>query len=358
MKSKIFFILPTLHAGGAERIMSFVAQNLDKQKFDTTLIVIGLEIESKFVVTGCPVIFLNKSRILNGALALSNLIAKQKPQVVISSISHLNAMMGLLSVFLSGPVFVGRQAAILGTPINYNKQRKKKKSLITLFFNYHLFGTKQLDYFICQSTDMKLNVMAKYSTDSDLIRVISNPITQTNIIKTNNSASEVMKYITVGRLSEAKGHVRILNVLSRLSFPFQYTIIGEGTYYDTIVNEVTELGLKDKVNFITYTDNVSKYLVENDMFLQGSFSEGFPNTLLESCAVGTPVIAFNAPGGTKEIIENEVNGFLVTDEDEFLERLNDKKEWEPKKIRESVYKKFNKNKIIGEYEKFFTEILN
>ena len=44
------------------------------------------------------------------------------------------------------------------------------------------------------------------------------------------------------------------------------------------------------------------YLSDSDFFIQGSYVEGFPNSVLESCSVGTPVIAFNCPGGTKEII--------------------------------------------------------
>ena len=84
------------------------------------------------------------------------------------------------------------------------------------------------------------------------------------------------------------------------------------------------------------------------MFIQGSFVEGFPNALLESCAAGTPVIAFNVPGGTKEIVEHNINGYLVDDGDDvsFLNYLNSFKEWNPNVVRDSVYKKFNKEKII------------
>jgi glycosyltransferase involved in cell wall biosynthesis len=93
------------------------------------------------------------------------------------------------------------------------------------------------------------------------------------------------------------------------------------------------------------------------MFLQGSYVEGFPNALLESCVVGTPVIAFNAPGGTKEIVENGINGFLVYDEGEFIEKLKGNRVWSPKEIRESVYRKFNKDKILMQYEQLFFDIL-
>lgn len=357
MKNRIFFILPTLHAGGAERVMSFVAQNLDKEKFDATLIVVGFEKDSKFDVTGCPIIFLNKSRVIKGALALSILIAKQKPQIVVSSIAHLNTLMGLISTFLTKPVYVGRQAAISGIlrhiyPDTYKKRKSKFSSKIANF------GIKQLDHFICQSDDMRKNLMDTYDVDNDLITVIGNPVTQTDIIKIKKSANEVKKYITVGRLSKGKGHIRVLRALSKLTFPFQYTIIGEGTYFNDIVHEVKELRLEERVNFIKYTDSVQNYLVDCDMFLQGSYTEGFPNALLESCAIGVPVIAFNVPGGTKDIVEDGVNGFLVEDEDEYYRQLNNKTVWNPEEIRESVFKKFNKQKIINDYEKLFFRLLN
>lgn len=358
MKKKVFFILPTLHAGGAERVMSFVAQNLSKEKFNTTLVVIGLEKESKFEITNVPIVFLNKSRVLHGVFAVSKLIAKEKPDIVVSCIGHLNAMMGLISVILPKPLYVGRQAGIWGTPINYNKKRKRKKSLMKYIFDYHSYGTKNLDYYIAQCTDMKDNIIKYSDGDEKYIRVINNPITQPATVDKQKNTSGVKKYITVGRLSEPKGHIRILRMLSKLTFPFEYTIIGQGTFYESIVNEVEALGLTNSVKFVEYTSEIPKYLSQNDMFLQGSFSEGFPNALLESCVVGTPVIAFNVPGGTKDIVEHNVNGFLVENEDEFLKGLNDNREWDPESIKESVYKKFSKDIIIGEYEKFFTEITN
>ncbi|WP_225036343.1 glycosyltransferase [Winogradskyella sp. SM1960] len=356
-KIKIYFVLPTLYAGGAERVMSFVSQNLDKEKFHVTLVVIGLEKDSKFKITGCPVIFLNKSRVLNGAFSLSRLIAKEKPDIVVSSISHLIAMTGLISLFFSKTIFIGRQAGFSGSASFYDETYKRKKSFLKKHFNYFLFGTKQIDHFICQSNDQKENVMKAFGIDSQFISVINNPITNYDIIKTKKSQNSTKKYITVGRLSKEKGQVRILRILSKLTFPFKYLIIGEGPQYDEILSEVEKLGLKDKVSFISYTNNVSEYLVKSDMFLQGSYSEGFPNALLESCAVGTPVIAFDAPGGTKEIIEDEINGFIVADEIKFLERLNDKKDWNPKQIRESVYKKFSTDKILSDYETLFKKLI-
>jgi glycosyltransferase involved in cell wall biosynthesis len=355
-KIKIFIMLPTLHAGGAERIMSFLAQNLNKDKFNVTLVVNGLEEESKYEVTSCPVIFLNKKKVRNGIFSLFKLILIERPQIVFSSIGDLNIVLGYISIFFPSIKFVGRRAAISGVLRHLKGSKYKKRSI--LGFDYLSFGLKRLDFHICQSNDMKENLMSTHGIKDKFIKVINNPITQKNQIKQSNSGEKTKKFITVGRLSMGKGHIRILNSLYKLTFPYKYTIIGDGPYYDKIFHEIKTLGLEKHVNHIKYTNNVSKYLIEHDMFLQGSYTEGFPNALLESCAVGIPVLAYNVPGGTKEIVENEINGFLVENDDEFLEKLNDKREWIPNSIRESVYKKFNKDKILRDYENFFIGILN
>ena len=113
------------------------------------------------------------------------------------------------------------------------------------------------------------------------------------------------------------------------------------------------------MKFIEYTDNVAKYLSESDVFIQGSYSEGFPNALLESCAVGTPVVAYEAPGGTKEIIDNGINGFIVRSDTEFLDKIEYllEHQLDPIEISKSVYNKYSKEVILSKYEQFLLNIV-
>ena len=128
---------------------------------------------------------------------------------------------------------------------------------------------------------------------------------------------------------------------------------------DEIMIAIKKYDLVSKVNYIKYTDKVLKELINNDYFLQGSYVEGFPNTLLESCSVGTPFIAFNAPGGTKEIYQPMVNGYLIENEIEYtnvLRTIIEKPSFDRRKVIKSVVDKFSSEKILLKYETLLKEI--
>ena len=59
-KIKILFILPSLKAGGAERVVSFIAQNLDTTRFTPSLLIVGFEKDVAFSIHDIETHFLNK----------------------------------------------------------------------------------------------------------------------------------------------------------------------------------------------------------------------------------------------------------------------------------------------------------
>lgn len=350
-KIKIIFLLPSLSAGGAERVMSFVSQNIDKQKFHPILLIAGYKKDTVYDVSNIEVVYLNKSRILTAIPAIFIFLKKFKPHIVVSSIAHVNTAMGKLSPLFKKTKFIGREATVLGQ--RKNEPKLRKRSITNLISN----GFENLDAIICQSKDMAEDMITNFGISEQKIYVINNPISNLPPLKKGSLDGQPLRFITVGRLSKVKGHARILKILAKLNRTFQYTIIGDGDLKDDILSEAEKLGIKDNITHIPYTQEVNKYLSEHDFYLQGSFVEGFPNALLESCVIGTPVLAFNAPGGTKEIIEESVNGFMVESEDEYLEILNKELNFEPEIVRNSVTSKFNQEIILSKYEELFENIL-
>ncbi|MCK0147054.1 glycosyltransferase [Arenibacter sp. F26102] len=327
---------------------------MDKSLFEPTLLVIGFEKDKTYSIENVHTIFLNKTRVLGGIYSLFLYILKYKPNIVMSSITHVNIVLGIFSFFFPIIKFIAREASVGGNRVV--SKSLKNALLITI----SKIAYPRLNKIICQSKDMRIDLLNNYKLSPEKVLIINNPITNfkdvSSIAKPRDKNSCV-RYITIGRLVEVKGHLRILKALSKISFDYSYTIIGEGPLKDDIFKAIIDYGIQDKIIYIPFTSEVSKYLMESDLFLQGSFVEGFPNAVLESCAVGTPVLAFNAPGGTKEIIEDFVNGFIVNNETEFFTKLNEKQNWNPSLIKNHVFQKFSKDKIMESYSNLFLEVL-
>ena len=352
-KIKICFVLPALNAGGAQRIMSFLSQNMSKDKFDCTLLVIAKAESTDFDVSHAKVHYFDKDRLLLVARPLFLYFLKHKPDIVMGSIGHVNKLHALYSFFLRKTTFIAREASINSIMAQYNRSTHVT-GFVWLFKNYRKF----LNQIVCQSEQMATYMHEDHGIPKERIHIINNPLTVEAKVKTplNN---DVKQLITVGRLSPEKGHERILNILSKLNTDWHYTIIGEGNQYEILMEQIKTLHFEDKVTYIKYTSHVSEYLSKSDVFIQGSYVEGFPNAVMESCAVGTPVVAFVAPGGTKEIIQNGINGFIANDEEEYLNYLNEalyKKQWNPEIVSKSITDKFDKKIILSKYEDLFSDI--
>jgi glycosyltransferase involved in cell wall biosynthesis len=354
-KIDVVFVLPSLIAGGAERIMSFVAGNLDHSKFNIKLIIIGFEQDNVYDLKDIDVIYFNKYRVLYAITDLFWFFKKNKPDIVVSSIVHLNTIIAFLSPFFRKTKFVSREANVLSVLSKYNPYTKSifPKGMVVLAY-------KLVDKIICQSKDMQKDMIANYNVPLAKTVLINNPITNSFKIKSHvRNNTKPIKFITIGRLSREKGFDRIIESLSKVKFQFEYTIIGDGIEKENLFQQIENLGLTNNINYIKFTSNVEQYLSESDLFLQGSYVEGFPNVLIESCVVGTPVLAFNAPGGLDEIIEHGINGYVEDDAEKFIKRLkaiNEEYPFHSEKVNEVVVRKFNSNRIMNLYTDLFINL--
>ena len=355
-KKKILFIVPSLKAGGAERVISFLAKNLDQNVFKIKIAVVGFKKDTVYNVDDLDVTFFNQKRLLNGVYPLFKLIKNNNPDLVFGTIRHVNILLGFYNLIFKNIRFIVRESSVMSIRNSISNSKKQIPNFLLKFLYY------KLDALVCQSNDIKKDLKLELGIKESKLITINNPITQ--IQQFSNSKTEYsskIKFITIGRLSEEKGHERILIGLSKVkNYSYSHTIIGSGPLELKIKDLAIELGIIDKIKFIPYTSEVLESLSKSDFFIQGSYVEGFPNAVLECCSVGTPVLAFDCPGGTKEIIEDGVNGFLAITEDDFnktLQSLNKIPVFERAVVQASVLSKFSSQKIIKEYENLFLSVL-
>lgn len=353
---KITFILPSLKAGGAERVVSFLAQNLNKEKYIVNLIIIGFEKDNFFNVSNVNVTYLNYNRLLTALPKLFLMILKYKPNIVFTSIGHLNLAMGFYSIFFRKTKFITREASVVSNMIQFAKKKQ-----LPFFIQKILYSN--IDAVICQSNDMKEDFLNKYHIPLNKCFVISNPITFSKVVDSHiflKKKNSIPQFITIGRLSEEKGHIRILESLKTLNLDFNYIIIGAGNLKSKILQKIYDFELGSKVTLIDSTNEIQRYLESSDLFLQGSYVEGFPNALLEAASLGIPCIAFEAPGGTKEILTNDLNGYIVNSNNEYTIAIKKalEKKWDINNNIKRIYSLFNSNSILLKYEQLFDFILN
>jgi glycosyltransferase involved in cell wall biosynthesis len=74
---------------------------------------------------------------------------------------------------------------------------------------------------------------------------------------------------------------------------------------------VNDLGLKDDVALLGFTENPYAYIARSAVFVMSSIYEGLPTVLIEAMALGTPVVSTNCKSGPGEILDGGRYGFLV-----------------------------------------------
>ena len=130
-----------------------------------------------------------------------------------------------------------------------------------------------------------------------------------------------LRVLAVGRLVEKKGFEHLIDALAQArdaNIACEATIIGEGDRHDSLSNRIKSAGLAHTCRMIgaRTQDEVRQHLQDADVFVApcvpGSDGniDGLPTVILESMAVGTPVIATNVSGIPEAIIDRHT-GILI-----------------------------------------------
>lgn len=141
-----------------------------------------------------------------------------------------------------------------------------------------------------------------------------------SVRKMFNLPDESKIVVTIGRFSPEKGIDILLDsffLLVREIDNIHLVLVGDGQERAALEAQVRQLKLTDVVHFAGYTKTPGDYMADANVFVLSSRSEGIPNVVLEAMAMGKPVVA-TAVGGVPEIIEDGINGRLVSPEQPHL----------------------------------------
>jgi len=373
-KIRIFFLIPVLKGGGAERNIINLIKNIHKDYFDVTIVAgnIGGSLESE-LSEDVKMINMQQSTILGLLSGLRRVLKEEKPDILVSALPHINVIsMMARSVSPQTKVVLTEHTTVssLSTTARTFVKRIGAKFILPVLMKIYYSSANKI---ICVSKGVKED-LSLILGNLPQIEVIYNPVFDESILELakeplGEDESIFQKtcpvIIAVGRLVKAKDYPSLLNAFERVLKVkrARLIILGEGPEENNLKDMVNALKIYNDVLFLGFKNNPYKYMANASLFVLSSKREGFGNVIVEAMACGTPVISTNCKSGPSEIINNEIDGLLVLPEstaalsDAIIKVLNDHDF--AKKLSENGLERakyFSIEKSVQQYEKVFHEI--
>ena len=193
----------------------------------------------------------------------------------------------------------------IGWEHNHHNNDKK-------YINKIIKSVSKLDYFVLVSKELEEFYRQKVKCKTVYI-----PNTLDYYPKKVSDLEE-KRIISVGRLSEEKGYLDLIDVFSLVHqvYPdWKLDIIGDGNQKENIQKKIEEYGLKDFIILHGFQNKeyINQLLQKSSVYVMCSYTESFGIVLLEAFSFGIPCVAFDSARGATEIISNNWNGYLIKD---------------------------------------------
>lgn len=317
MSKKVTFLVSTISNGGAEAVCVNVANGLAERGWQVELLVLHTR-ESSYLnrlSSKVKLIDLKASRARYAGPALLWYLIKNKPtQLVVFKYELIDLSVYLKKIFKLNLKIIGRNISI------FSQVNNKNISLLSKIFDFFMGGQpiSQLDGVINQSYEMQKDLLAKIPALESKSIVIHNPVSQIieNYAKQNRRESNFSEsyILCVGRLAEVKAFHHAIDAFFLIAKKYptlRLKFLGEGPLEGELKDQAKKLNLLERIDFEGFQADVIFYYHNAALTLLTSNYEGFPNVLIESIVLGTPVVSFDCPSGPREILDYGKYGKLV-----------------------------------------------
>lgn len=226
----------------------------------------------------------------------------------IHMVKHLAAAAGLLRPWLKATITVKVSGAwefdggLLDSKLKHNP-----------FYRWLNWCVQRVDTVQCISEFTREKLREAHYREAQL-RMIPNAVdnqhfdVKSRVARAPNSAAHV---VYVGRLRKLKGLDVLLDAWRHLPRnAARLTIAGDGDQMDVLKQLLVDYNLSDSVTLLGATDAVKEVLLSADIYVQPSFQEGMPNSVLEAMAAHLPIVATRI-SGNEDVVRDQYNGLLV-----------------------------------------------
>ena len=358
-------MISSLSGGGAEGVCVNLANSFANQNWQVDLVILNLKEEAYLnrLSRKVNIVVLNVNHARYSAIPLLKYILKKKIKTFLVFNYELTVLLVILRIILRLKIkIISRNINTFSIKIKkFEEQnfwtRYIVKTLVKYFYN-------KTDHVINQCQSMRNDLITYFPKLNNNSSIIYNPL-PTHILEyaKKHDLNQIKKenyLLCVGRLEKQKAFHFAIEAFAAVvdKFPnLRLKIIGKGSLENELRQKAFDCNLEDRVDFEGFQKDIIPFYLHANGTLLTSIYEGYPNVLIESIALNTPVVSFDCPGGSREIVKNGVNGYLVKHLD-----VNDFK----KKIFNLLQTKFNfedlkisiKKNEIKKVFKQYEEIVN
>jgi L-malate glycosyltransferase len=323
VRLKVFYFIDSLNLGGSENQLVQTALRLDRDKYSLT---VGcLRAEGPFLDTlqtaGIRIVEFDpqgsiwKPRGLWEIARVAVFLRRERFDVIHTYDLYSN-LMGVPAAWLARTPMRISSRRDLGGWHWYTPRRRRILRRILALSHLILANSEAVQRCIVEEERYPSEKTCVVRNGIDIQRFTAVCAERSQVLPTLTNADKVVTMIA-NMHSERKGHMEFIRaarvVCTRLTRA-KFVLVGDGVERQSLEQLTRELGLAAKILFLGRRTDVAEILKCSDLSVLPSWAEGLPNVVMESVAVGTPVVATRV-GGIPEIIEDGVSGLLVPPRD-------------------------------------------
>ena len=316
-RQPIALFVPSLHGGGAERVMLDIAAGLVDRGVPVHLVLVKAEGQYlDLVPDGVRLIDLNSHRAATSLFKLVRYIRRERPVALLSTLTQASVIALFAKLMLRGQLRVVTRIANTYSEEFATGSFKHRQALR---FLRGLFP--MADGIVVVSIGVADDLQALVPNMSHKVTTIYNPVVRPQIVDQAQTHSEHPWFshrtapviLSAGRLTTVKDHATLLKAFALvfLKRRVRLVILGDGPERDTLLELAERLQLSEQVDLPGFKVNPFTYMSKARAFVLSSRYEGFPNVLVQAMACGTPVVSTDCLSGPSEILEDGKWGHLV-----------------------------------------------
>ncbi len=313
VESSVLFVMPRLHGGGAERVVTTLCNGLAEQGVRTGLAVFRCTPEERTSLHPRVAVHV----LGHGA---------RQPWTAALTIAKLYRLAGDYRVAVSGLEFHTDRVVY-----QMSRLRRTCEPWAMLHIDLSAYApfrrhARRQDFVqsvyprfagvICVSEGVRRGLQVVTQHGCANTHVMLNPLPLDSVRRLADAVSplDVPYLVCVGRLNPQKDHRTLLNAYRRLRDRSEdapeLVIIGDGSLRDELAEYAAALGLSPHVRFTGHLANPYPWIAHARALVLSSVYEGLGMVLLEAMALGTPVVSTDCPSGPAELIGQDARGLL------------------------------------------------